>query len=261
MRSLYLPRNKQQKKNSIEDGQAATSFAAAEGRASKFDASGKPGPSSSSYSESNGGEPRGTSRSGDASRASFDASREARAYLRDGGRDAPGEAGSEPVAAEEALDPFLVAQKLSRTPLAAQAPPVDKVIAARYQHCGEGGGRSSSNNRGDQEDVTAPARGGKDQEAAQSMSEVALVPNPFASKSKLPRTPVEQASSRLLGDEGGTSSGSGGGGVGSAARFGGTGQGAALVDPTVAQKQIGELQREMACMADRVDKQTDERKR
>ena len=36
---------------------------------------------SSSYSESNGGEPRGTSRSGDASRASFDASRKReRAY-------------------------------------------------------------------------------------------------------------------------------------------------------------------------------------
>ena len=218
---------------------------------------------SSSYSESNGGEPRGTSRSGDASRASFDASREARAYLRDGGRDAPGEGGSEPVAAEEALDPFLVAEKLSRTPLAAQAPPVDKVIAARDQHCGEGGGRSSSNNRGDQEDVTAPARGVKDQEAAQSMSEVPLVPNPFASKSEHPRTPVEQASPRLLGYEGGTSSGSGsgGGGVGSAARFGGTCQGAALVDPTEAQKQIGELQRDMACMADPVDKQTDERKR
>ena len=95
------------------------------------------------------------------------------------------------------------------------------------------------------------------------MSEVPLVPNPFASKSEHPRTPVEQASPRLLGYEGGTSSGSGsgGGGVGSAARFGGTCQGAALVDPTEAQKQIGELQRDMACMADPVDKQTDERKR
>lgn len=93
-----------------------------------------------------------------------------------------------------------------------------------------------------------------------AVSGSSAVGDPFASRNQLPRTPVEQQSAAggSLADKGPSESSSAGVVPNKEGSRGGGRQAKNLLE---AQLEIGELQREVACMADRLAKQTDERNR
>lgn len=152
--------------------------------------------------------------------------------------------------AEQAvLNPFVSSQKLARTPPAAVASSaVVAITGAAVAHVSKGAEAFCSSNPLEATRAAAPGAG--DDRARQESPEPRVAADPFASKSRVPRTPVEKATVSQL-SHGAAMAGAGGE----------TGVEVGEVGGMAARVQIGELRQEVASMADRLAKQADERSR
>lgn len=147
------------------------------------------------------------------------------------------------------LDPFVSSQKLARTPPAAAASSAAVAIPSTAGvHASKGAETFRSSNPLEATQAAAPGAG--DDRARQESPEPMVAVDPFASKSRVPRTPVEKATVSQL-SHGATMAGAAG------ERGGEEGE----VDGLAARVHIGELRQEVASMADRLAKQADERSR
>lgn len=146
-------------------------------------------------------------------------------------------------------NPFMSSQKLARTPPTASAPSAVVAIsgAAVAQVSKDTETFCSSPLAATR--AAAPRTG--DDRARQESPEPMVAVDPFASKSRVPRTPVEEAAASQL-SRGAAVAGAGGESAG---------VGVGEVDEPAARVPIGELRQEVASLADRLAKQADERNR
>lgn len=143
------------------------------------------------------------------------------------------------------LNPFASLQKLARTPPTVVAPSAVEAIpcaAAAQVSKGVEAFRSSS----PLEATQAAAPGAGEDRARQESPEPLVAADPFASKSRVPRTPVDTGAVSQL-SHGAAMVGAGG----ASSEVG-------EMDEPTARVHIGELRQEVASMADRLAKQADE---
>lgn len=167
--------------------------------------------------------------------------------------------------AEQAeINPFVGSQKLARTPPTAAASSAEVIIPgiAAPRVSKDANAFASS---GPLEATLAAPPGTGDGRGGQESPEPIVAEDPFATKSKVPRTPVDKAAASQSSLELHTRQREGGGGGAAVACEGGESAGAGAGrgegEESAARMHIGELRQEVASLADRLAKQANERNR